>query len=103
MPNLNDRLPRMPSNHTIGGTNEGWAPDIQGKFKVIYHLGEWDNIASGAFHPQGDVPSATLDGGSYCGNYTIGFMASRSWNGYNSGVTSIMARNLCVRFLIKYI
>lgn len=103
MPNLNDRLPRMPSDHVMGVTNEGWAPDIQGTFKVIYHLNEWNNIASGSFQPQGNVPSATLGGGSYCGNYTIGFMASRSSSCYNGNVRNIMARNLCMRFLIKYI
>lgn len=93
----------MPSNHTLGGKNEGWAPDIQGTFKVIYHLNEWNNITSGVFQPQDDVPKATLGGGSYCGNYTIGFMASRSSSCYNSSVSNIMARNLCMLFLIKYI
>lgn len=103
LPNLNDRLPRMPSNHTIGGTNEGWAPDIQGEFQVIFHSDSWSQIASGSFYPKGTPPVAHIGGGNYCLNYTLDFMASRSWTGYNSSVTNIMARNLCMLFIIKYI
>ncbi len=92
----------MATNHTVGGTNEGWAPDIQGKLKVIYHSNSWSEIAEGAFFPTGNPPAANIAGGGYCLNYTLGFKASRSWAGYNSSVTSIMARNLTILFIIKY-
>lgn len=103
LPNLKDRLPRMASGGSMGVTNEGWAPDIQGRFQVIFHSDSWDSIAASAFYPMGSPPVAHIGGGNYCLNYTIGFMASRSWAGYNSNVTHIMARNLCMLFIIKYI
>ena len=59
-------------------------------------------MGTGAFAPQGGAPSATLGGGSYCNNYTIGFSASRSWSGYNSSVSTISAANLTMFWAIKY-
>ena len=93
----------MTASNSMGVKNEGWAPDIQGKFKVIYHSNSWSEIADGAFAPQGNPPAAQIAGGGYCNNYTIGFMASRSWAGYNDSVTTISAANLTMKWLIKYI
>ena len=93
----------MATNHTQGGTNEGWAPDITGTFKVIFHSNSWSDIASGSFYPTGTPPAAQIAGGGYCNNYTLAFAASRSAGVYNSSVTNIMARNLTVWFMIKYI
>ena len=102
LPNLNEHLPRMASNHTVGGTNAGWAPNIVGSFKVIFHSGSWDSIATGSFYPTGPAPQAQIAGGSYCNNYTIAFSASRTWAGYNDSVASIMAANVTMLFIIKY-
>lgn len=91
---------------TPGTTLErGWLPNIQGAFKVIYHLNSWSDIASGAFQPQGNVPAATLGAGSYCGNYTLGFSAENSCNVFSSSNTGnwVLPRSISVYMCIKYI
>ncbi len=101
MPDLNDRLPRMPSNHTVGGKNEGWIPNIVGELNFLYH--RTSTVAGGAFYERSTSQNTTIGTGTYMANYYVAFDASRVWSGYKNNVTNIMARNLCIRFLIKYI
>lgn len=91
----------MASNHTVGGTNAGWVPNISGWFETVFH--KTSTMTDGTVFTQYEGSSATIAGGSYLSNYRVWFDASRKWGGYNSSVTSVMAQNLTMLFIIKYI
>ena len=90
----------MATNHTVGGKNAGWAPNIVGDLNFLYH--RTSSVADGAFYERSPSTNTTIGTGSYMANYYVSFDASRAWAGYNSGVTSIMAQNLTTLFIIKY-
>lgn len=103
LPDLNDRLPRMASNHTRGGKNAGWAPNITGVGQASWWFEPACATMTGAFAKDsttdGRTPNQT---GTATGARGFTFDASRVWAGYANGVTSIMAQNLTVLFIIKY-
>ena len=103
VPDLNDRLPRMAANHTIGGKNSGWAPNITGTAQADWWFEPACATMTGAF-----AKDSTKDGrtpnqiGSATGARGFTFDASRVWGGYVNSVDSIMARNLTMYYCIKY-
>ena len=91
----------MATNHTVGGKNEGWAPNITGELNFLYH--RTSTVTAGVFYERSNSINTTIGTGSYMANYYVAFDASRAWAGYNNSVTNIMARNLTILFIIKYI
>ena len=100
LPDLNDRLPRMASNHTLGGKNSGWVPNISGWIYSIYH--KTSQITDGTLFTQYEGQQAGIAGGGFLSNYQIWFDASRVWGGYSSGTQNVMAQNLTMYYIIKY-
>lgn len=93
----------MATNHTVGGKNSGWAPNITGVGQSSWWFEPACATMTGAF-----AKDSTTDGrtpnqiGSATGARGFTFDASRVWDGYANGVTSIMAQNLTVLFIVKY-
>ena len=90
----------MASNHTIGGKSSGWAPNVYGWFDAIYH--KTSTITDGTLFTQYEGTQAGIAGGSFLSNYRIWLDASRVWGGYNTSVTSVMAQNLTMYYIVKY-
>ena len=90
----------MASNHYIGGKNSGWAPNLYGWFETVYH--KTSTITDGTLFSQYEGVQAGVAGGSFLSNYRVCFDSSRKWSGYNNSVTSIMAQNLTILYIIKY-
>ena len=91
----------MPSNHTPGVKHEGWVPNIVGELNFLYH--RTSTVAGGVFYERSTSQNTIIGTGNFLANYYVGFDASRVWSGYKNNVTNIMARNLTILFIIKYI
>lgn len=91
----------MQKRLSASSIKNGGLPNISGTFKTVFHDGQWNNIASGVFAPQGTPPNSNIGGGGYLKDYTIGFVASRSSAVYDSGITvrpAAVYTNWCIKF-----